>query len=106
MDSDLTEVKHINNHNNPRRDTVPRDGYVNGRGGMSSHSHSNVCKNTPDISMGLNPSNHIEYVVPGSNLVNHDSVNAPSNDVAVCGWVFYHFMMSILWVLRKNLQIP
>ena len=82
VDSDLTEVKHINNH---RCDTVPRDEHVNGRGGMSSHSHSNVCKNIPTMSMGLNPSTHIENVVPGSNLVNHDSANSQSNDVAVPG---------------------
>ena len=42
VDSDLTEVKFINNY---RCDTVPRDEHINGRGGMSSHSHSNVCKN-------------------------------------------------------------
>ena len=52
---------------------------------MSSHSQSNVCKHTPDISMGLNPSNHIDNVVLGSNLVNHDSVNSPLNDTAACG---------------------
>ena len=37
------------------------------------------------MSMGLNPSTHIENVVPGSNLINHDSANSSLNNVAVPG---------------------
>ena len=82
MYSNLTEVKRISNH---RCDTVQRDEHLNGRGGMSSHSQSNACKNIPGMSMGLNPSTRMKNVVLDSNLVNHDSANSSLSDVAVPG---------------------
>ena len=50
---------------------------------MTFHSHSTASKNTPDMSVGLNPSKHIDKMVWGFDFVDHGSVNSSSNDKAV-----------------------
>ena len=99
VDSELMNAQHITNHSD---DTVPRNENIGCRGSVNSHRHSNACKDLPDRSMGLDPTNHSNKVIPGSNLVNQDSV-IPPRMIWLSVRVRYHFMMPILWVLRKNL---